>query len=325
VAKSKIETAAAVATQPGSGARDATWAFMIGKDLGMIACTAVLAAGCGAHDEQDATATTTEGLEPSAATSVEPALARVASGGPGYVVLESPAPSCEANACGGGFWVRQLEDGAAPQFVASLDISAVARGAIAQMVGVSAGEVLLLGQFAPDEGRKEESSFVVLGAWRGMPGVAPPAVDQYATIGATGSGLVAYGLDGQWRRSIEAVSLTDLGPTLVDTSWLTGRVVGGGAIVAGQLQGTTFDAAQIFVRLPDLVGPCPLFEYFCGESVATYALGADRCLFATGCAATRHVCPQYLPGCDPEYQRLSWPIQPDGCLAYACMPAFLAQ
>jgi hypothetical protein len=309
------------------GARHATYAFMTGRHLGIVACTAVLAAGCGARDEGDATARMTDASLPSIAASVEPTLASLAPGSRGapvYVMLESPSPSCDGGPCTGGFWVRELAGAMPLRFVAHLDFSA-AQAAIPQAAGAAAGELLLLGTLAQGDRREGDSSLVVLAAWRGMPDVQAPLLDLYVTVGTAGDHLVAYGLDGVWRHSITAVSLSDLGPPLLDTSWLTGRALGGGAIVAGRLVGTTFDAAQVFVRLPDAIGPCPLLEYSCGVGVATYTLGADRCLFATGCAAAGHLCPEYLPACDPQYQRLSWPSQPHGCPAYACMPGFLAQ
>jgi hypothetical protein len=135
--------------------------------------------------------------------------------------------------------------------------------------------------------------------------------------------LVAHVLDSAWSRVIGSVSLTGLPPS-VDSAWLSGRVQGGGAIVAGRFDGWTLQAAQVFLRLPDVVGPCPDFVYWCGNETPTFTLGADRCMVPTGCAV-RGVCPEYLPACEPGYDLLSWPSQPHGCPAFACMPAWLDQ
>jgi len=239
-----------------------------------------------------------------------------------FVVLESPN-TCEES-CAGGFWVRQLNREAFPRYVSKLDFSKLSRAAIAQAAGAGVGELLFRGTFERFEERVGADAFVVLGAWRGMPDVNPAPLDPYVTVETIDERLVAHLLNLWWERPIETVSVTGFAPPLVDTSWLSARVLSGGAIVAGRFDEASLDAAQVFVRLPDVVGPCPLFQYYCGERVATYTLAPDRCLIATGCAVPRD-CPEYLPGCYPGYERLSWPSQPDACPAYACQPAFLSQ
>jgi hypothetical protein len=95
-------------------------------------------------------------------------------------------------------------------------------------------------------------------------------------------------------------------------------------LVAGGFNGSTLDAEQIFVRLPDYPGPCPFFLIRCTTGTPTFDRDDNLCLLPTGCAVPG-TCATVVPGCDPGYQLVSWAAQPDACAAYACDPAFVSQ
>jgi hypothetical protein len=291
--------------------------------LMVIAGAAMLVAGCAGHDDQDVTATTTAALEPSLATSTE-AIASIPGAPtlPVFVTLESPY-TCEES-CAGGFWVRELNSAAAPRWVEKLDVSELSRSAVAQASGAGPGELLMRGTFTSPALLVGMGTFHALEAWRGLPDVAAPPLDPYLGVMTVDGALVAHVLDSPWGRVIGSISVADLATPFVDTAWLSSRIVTGGAVVAGKFDGWALDVAQVYLRLPDVAGPCPDFGYECGDAVPTFTLAAGRCLIPTGCAV-RRMCPEVMPACGSGYETLSWPSQPDGCLAFACMPAWLDQ
>jgi hypothetical protein len=74
----------------------------------------------------------------------------------------------------------------------------------------------------------------------------------------------------------------------------------------GTFDGETLDATQVFVHLPDVVGPCPTMIIRCEEgAVATYERDANRCMVPTGCVK-RGFCPMYMPTCGSGCALKSW-------------------
>jgi hypothetical protein len=287
--------------------------------LMVIAGAAILVAGCAGHDDQNVTATTTAALEPSPVTSTE---ASGESTLPVFVALESPY-TCEES-CNGGFWVHELNRGTAPRWVSRLDISELGRSAALQATGAAPGELLMRGTFTGSEWRVGPDTFHATEAWRGLPDVVAPPLDPYVTVATVDGIIIAHVLDSPWHRAIASVSIASITAPFVDDAWVSSHVVTGGAIVAGRFDGWTLDVAQVYFRLPDEVGPCPEFGYYCGNEAPTFSLASDRCLMPTGCAV-RRLCPEDVPACLPGYDLLSWPTQPAGCSAFACMPAWLQQ
>jgi hypothetical protein len=103
-------------------------------------------------------------------------------------------------------------------------------------------------------------------------------------------------------------------------SWVTGRVLEGGALVAGSIASGVFRAGVVFVRLPDDVRCDEPTETCEPGHVATFTRDANRCLVAAGCER-RAACPLDIIACEPGYVRTSWPGA-HGCHAFACDPAF---
>ena len=317
---------------------------MITSKLGVIAGVAIVVAGCAGHDDQDPTATSTASLESVSAVPnadktanataplelVEPPQVTADV----YVRLVSPGVSCEES-CTGDFWLQELNLEALPRYVHKLDFSALPKLALGMVSGGGDGQVIFRGEFAPSGTSpapvappgKVPSTFFVLEAWRGLPDVSAPPLDPYATVETFEGQLVAHLLDGPWGRPIKSVSTTGSLPAWVDAAWLTTRIMDHGAIVAGRFDGWTLDAAQVYLRLPDVVGPCAMerFAVHCDiGQVATYTMTDNLCEVFAGCAKPG-LCPLLAERCEAGYDLVSWTSQPDACQASTCEPAFISQ
>ena len=132
----------------------------------------LLAAGCAPDGDDDMAARATAALDRPPAAATESA--RV------YVRLESPFEACED--AGGArlddYWLREVNETSGEgdsRRVTNLDVSALSQEALAQAAHAARGELLLQGTFAADVGFV--GPFVVIGAWRGLPGVEAPPED----------------------------------------------------------------------------------------------------------------------------------------------------
>jgi hypothetical protein len=297
---------------------------MIRSILGVLAGAAIVVAGCAGHDDQDVTATSTAPLSTSSAAAGEtaresgdlPASVEV------FVVLDSPEACIES--CAAGYWLRELDRVAPARWVPRLDLTALSHEARDQAFLAAPGEVIFHGSFGPSEGRVPAGSFVVTDAWRGMPFVHPPPTDPYVIVDDSGRRMVARELNGGREWLVRAVEIPALGTPWLDTAWLQDRVMNHAAIVAGRFDEARLEAAQVFVRLPDVAGTCPPLLIRCGSEIETYAFEPDRCLMPTGCAA-HHICPEFVAVCGPGYSLKSWRAQPDGCPAFTCLPEFVSR
>jgi hypothetical protein len=205
--------------------------------------------------------------------------------------------------------------------VSTFDVSQLPGGAIEQANG--GGDALIFrGRFGPVDDRRG-ATFIASEAWRGLPDVESPATDPVVAIQTVDGALVAHPLNESSETVLGTLSVSGFAPPLVETTWLTSRVLAGGALVAGEVHGTTLEASQVFVRLPDRVGPCSDVLPHCeGDEVPTFERDQDLCLVSTGCVVPR-ACPMYRPECAPGYVLAAWPSQPGGCLSFACDAAFL--
>src|SRR6185312_10078189 len=111
------------------------------------------------------------------------------------------------------------------------------------------------------------------------------------------------------------LSVASAAASFVDQSWLSGRVMNAGAIVSGsvvsgeQLPGgtqTVLDATQVFLHLPEGMGPCSHHVVSCGVGkVQVFERDQNRCVNNTGCAAPG-MCSQMMPACADGYTLSSW-------------------
>jgi hypothetical protein len=285
----------------------------------LITSATLLAAGCAAHGDDDMGAAVTAVVElpPTASTATSTA------SGSAYVTLESRFDTCEDAGAPGAIWVREVNGEKDARRVTRLDVSALSREALAQAARAARGELVLQGTFSVVDG-PTAGPFVVVEAWRGLPGVDPLPEDAYLAVVRGDGHLIASELNRRWEHhSLETVALPNP-PDWLDVPWLTTRVLERGAVVAGQLDGWTLHAHQVFVHLPDVVGPCGVYPLDCRKGIATFERDENRCLVPTGCA-TPGPCPLYLAQCDPGYLLAWWPTQPRTCLMFRCDPAFLSR
>jgi hypothetical protein len=235
----------------------------------------------------------------------------------------------------GGYFVRQLNDSGGEFYVSRIDVSALPDVAAAQARGAPNGELLVRGHLGSPEPPYGEQVLIVVEAYRGMPGVSAADGDGFytATAGARDcpdslcTGGVAHLVNRDQVASFDAVDVDPAAKPWVDRAWLTARIRSHGAIVAGRLGDhdgkRALAADQIFVRLPNLVGPCPPgAEPACAPGTEpTYERTDDLCVEFAACV-NPSVCPMFLPECATGYQLHAWPEGTSGCKKFACDPVF---
>jgi hypothetical protein len=288
---------------------------MNAKACWAIACAATVVA-CAGQDGQDPTGTSERTSTTTSALDEEVQ--------PIYVVVQSEGDVCQPGtaACGVAR-IRAVNERGRPRLV-RLDESGLGRAAIEQMADAQDGALVLRGVLAGDDhDGARPPTFSVLEAWRGMPGVEASPDSAYVRVEMNDGHLFAQFLDEDRRHPIGSVSFAAGVEPLGNGDWLTSRVLAHYALVAGTFDRGTLEASQVFVHLPDVVGPCPMLIIRCEQgTVATYDRDANHCLRPTGCVS-RGMCPMYIPACDEGYTLASWASKPDGCAAFACDPSFI--
>ena len=238
--------------------------------------------------------------------------------GPVFVAL-GPCAVERGLTCIGGYWVREVNRAGPARLVADFDVSRLGAQVIGQTQG--GGDTLIFeGRYEPVVRGEHSLAFVATAAWRGLPDVAAPDGDSVVAITKADGGLVATPANSTSETRVESVTIQELAPPMVDTTWLTSRILEGGALVAGAIRGSTLDASQVFVHLPAGAGPCKGVLVHCeGDETPTFARDANLCLVPTGCVA-RRACPLYRPVCNPGYVLSAWAGAPTGCDVFACDP-----
>jgi hypothetical protein len=247
---------------------------------------------------------------------------------------------CAPPICG-GYFVRPLNLSDRAEHVTKLlfDAPDLDEETIRKVRDANLPELVLRGHFgAPDE-TSHARSFIVIEAYRGLPGVAPRTADAFFQIGKRVPPIacittpcpnrIAYMINTDERTEIDDVSLDELGAPLVQESWLDAEIRRG-AVVAGALNEPTsrpgtqrlLAAHQVFLPLPSRMGLCRTEpSRGCGEQATTYRRDEARCIVFDRCV-NPGVCAAAVPECPSGYTRRSWRAAPDGCPAYACDPSF---
>lgn len=264
-----------------------------------------------------------------------------------YVTLRRDVRRCMAPLCG-GYYVRDVNRVAfSERYVSGLDFSLSGLSVEDQdaIRNAADGEVVLRGKLGSMEYQYRTRTFVVGEAYRGMPGVTPVAGELFYRAGPRSPTIYCFAApcDNEVATKLNSTQTTyftgyDVARAAkphVDQDWLMSRVASHAAIVsakfsAGQQMGAgaekLLDASQVFVRLPERIGPCPrVAERLCPSgTVPTYTRTADRCLVQGECV-TPGYCTMSMPVCAPDYGVVSWPAAPDGCKAFSCDPSFVTR
>jgi len=265
---------------------------------------------------------------------------------PTFVTLRADLRRCIAPACG-GYFVRDVNRQSAERYVSGLDFteSPLPPDAIDDVRSAPANELVLRGHLGLMERRFHTRAFVVLDAFRGMPGVTLREDDAFyqaharkppiACFVAPCPNEIASLLNTSREEAFDRVSVDRAALPWVDRAWLASRVERHEAVVAGALeQGERFaggfeqvlKASQVFVHLPDRIGPCvarPTLR--CAEgTIAVHERTEDRCIVQVACVRPG-VCPLYVPSCPSGYTLTSWTAPPSGCPAFACDPTFVVE
>lgn len=262
-----------------------------------------------------------------------------------YVTLRRDMRRCMAPLCG-GYYAQDLNRvNPYERYVSSLDFTQANLGDAEQGMVLSAGdgEVILRGRLGPQESQFKTRTFIVLEAWRGMPGVTaaagelvwrvtPLEIQCFAAPCASHQlRKVNYALTRQVH-GLQVHRAAAASP-LVDQNWLTARVDRHDALIASALKdGAQYaagkeklaDASQVFIRLPNRNGPCPLMRLAMCEpgKVHSFSRSDELCLMPQGCV-TPGVCVAMVPTCPDGYSLATWSGGEHACPQHACDPAFL--
>jgi hypothetical protein len=243
-----------------------------------------------------------------------------------YVSVRRDDRACPAPRCG-GYFVHDLNRATADRYVSTLDVSALGwTGDDRQrLIGDFEDDALVVkGTLAPPDASGSRA-LLVTEAYRGMPGVHAAETHDFYTMGWEDDEAYyeAYKLNTSWSGPCDAVGIDSIDVPLLDRNWLGDRALRG-AIVAGRMENRTMGASQVYLRLPDRVGPCPyLYMPKCDEGqVLAYSRTAQRCLVPVKCV-TPAICPLYVPSCTPGYRHVSWTSSSTACPAHACDPSFV--
>jgi hypothetical protein len=263
---------------------------------------------------------------------------------PGFVTFKVDTRTCAAPACG-GFYLSQPNRSVADIYVATLDWSksGLSASEIAKATGAAAGEVVLRGTLTRQDSKTHTKNFVVLDAYRGMPGRTPNSGDALFTVAGNGKVCVAAPCNSFTATKLNSsaqpkdfsnLSVASAAAAFVDQTWLNDRVVGGGALVFASLvsgeklaAGTekVLDATQVYVHLPEGPGACPHHVIACGSGqVQVFERDTNRCVISTGCMAPG-MCSMMMPSCPAGYTLSSWRSDSNGCNAFACDPTWIVQ
>lgn len=261
-----------------------------------------------------------------------------------FVALRPDLRQCMSPYCG-GFWVHDVNRATLNEiYVSDLDFSAsgLSEEDQGRARDGSTDELILRGKLGKIDPKTRTRAFVVSEAYRGMPGVKVADGEtfykttlrdpQITCFTAPCNNEVATKLNSSTTTSVTTLSVKRASKPLVDQAWLAQRVLGHDAIVSAKIVNgaklpggyeKVVDASQVFVKLPEHAGPCPMFKLMaCPAGLErTYTRSPDRCLLPSECVKPG-LCAAYLPACEEGYTLASWTGSKFACNAYACDPSF---
>ena len=300
-----------------------------------VAVFAVAVVGCGVSEVEVAEGPTS-GAEATAEETGE-----LSTRSSSYVVFRRDIRRCIAPLCG-GYWVHDVNRKTLrEEYVSGFDFtqSGLMDETQAKVFEAGEGEVVLRGKLGPAEPRFNTRAFIVLEAFRGMPGVAVgfsdvfyrvERADEIRCIVAPCPNLRALKLHTTAQTLFHGLSLTRASKTNVDTRWMSSRITDKGALVAGVFstrnRESTLDVGQVFMRLPEPSQSCPriALQQCAAGFTLSWARNENRCLIPTGCVRTV-TCPQIRPYCDADYTAMTWNGGTNACPRAVCDPTWVTQ
>ncbi len=259
-----------------------------------------------------------------------------------YVTLTRDMRRCLSPVCGGYFVTDVNRVSPAPRYVSGLTFagSGLDEETINKALEAVGGELVLRGKLGAEEKMFHTRPFLVSGAWRGLPGmkvaagdafdsVEPLDVQCFAAPCPTGR---ATRLNAGGTTTFHEIDLDSAALVRVDRAWLLSRINLHDAIVAAHFVtrpggpggvARVLTASQVFVKLPEAPGPCPLVKMppCAAGTVRSFNRNVDRCELPSACVIPG-VCAQYQPNCEAGYTLQSWSGGSHACQVFACDPAF---
>ncbi|MBS1151083.1 MAG: hypothetical protein H6Q89_2781 [Myxococcaceae bacterium] len=259
-----------------------------------------------------------------------------------YVTFTRDFRKCVSPLCG-GWWVTDVNRvNPSPRYVNELDFSSSGLDeATVARVYEGDTQVVLRGKLGAAETRFHTRPFIVSDAWRGMPGVTATAGQSFFKVQSLNiqcfkapcPSMKANRLNAGAPTMFDGLDVSAAALPRVDQTWLKNRVAQHEAIVTGKFVNGAFisgsyekvlAASQVFVKLPEQPGPCPLVKMpACpAGKVRTYERNEDRCVLPSFTCVIPGMCALYLPNCAEGYQLRSWSGGAAACPVHACDPAF---
>lgn len=261
--------------------------------------------------------------------------AELGTGARTYVTVERDYRKCAFPMCSGWYVtdVNRVHPKATYVYALDFKSSGLDEATIAR---AQEGKAVLRGKL----GAKFQGipAFVVSDAWVGMPGIEAGkdfflvSKVNIQCIKAPCPTLKATKLNAGGSSLFDGLVVKDAALPRVSQPWLSSRVTERGAIVTGtftqgQLISGSYErilsASQVFVKLPETIGPCPLVKMpaCTGGKVRTYVRDANRCVVPSACV-TPGACAAFVPQCDEGYTLQSWTGGMFACSVSACDPTF---
>jgi hypothetical protein len=299
------------------------------KNAWLLAVVAVM--GCGVSETEVTDLTDVQGQEGSELSTTSRT----------YVTFTHDFRKCASPMCGGYFVTDVNRVNPAPRYVSAIDFSKSGLDDATIQKALEGGAATVLrGKLGAEDVGFSTRPFVVSDAWRGMPGVTATSTDSFylteqaniQCIKAPCPSMKATRLNAGGSTLIHETDVTAAALPRVDTAWLSGRVELRDAIVTGHftqgklISGThekVLTASQVFVKLAEAPGPCPLAKMPpCPTGqVRSYTRDTDRCVLPHMCVPA-HVCTQFVMACPADYTLISWVDGVHACPARACDPTF---
>lgn len=260
-----------------------------------------------------------------------------------YVTLQRDYRKCAAPKCGGWYAKDVNKKNPTPRYVSALDFknANLDDESIEQVLSAPDGELVLRAKLGPIDAASGTRKLLVYEAYRGLPGMVPATGDFYYSVDARDPQIQCFTApcNNLTTKKLNTTQVQDLTRTdvafadRIDNAWLTARAETADAIIVGNVhkgaqfpggKETVLSARNVFLKLPEIQGPCPQFKLAaCPEGqTRTYTRDTDRCILPGACVESG-ACAAFVPSCNEGFALQSWASAPFGCDAHVCDPAWI--